>query len=78
MIPLLTAADVADLLKVETKWVERRAAADKKKPEVPPEIPSVKVGHYRRFRLEDIETYIAKHTSADPFTRSTRSKAGAR
>ena len=78
MIPLLTAADVADLLKVETKWVERRAAANKKKPEVPPEIPSVKVGHYRRFRLEDVETYIAKHSTADPMQRSTRSKAGAR
>ena len=70
MLPLLTATDVAGLLKVEKKWVERAAAAG--------EIPSAKVGHYRRFKVEDVETYIAKHSTTAPLARSTRSKAGAR
>jgi len=63
--PLLTAVEVAGLLKVTPKWVERRAAAG--------EIASVKVGHYRRFRADAVDLYIAKHSTADPMQRTSRS-----
>ena len=63
--PLLTAAEVAAVLKMETKWVERRAVAG--------EIASVKLGHYRRFTQAAVDLYIAKHSSADPMQRTTRS-----
>lgn len=62
---LLTATDVADLLKVTPKWVERRAVAG--------EIESVKYGRYRRFSIEAVEQYIAKHSTADPMQRTIRS-----
>lgn len=48
--PLLTAAQVAQHLGVQTSWVYEKAALGV--------IPSVKVGVYRRFRLSQIEQWL--------------------
>jgi excisionase family DNA binding protein len=62
---LLTATEVAAILKVTPKWVERRGISG--------EIESVKVGNYRRFTIESVERYIAKHSTADAMQRTVRS-----
>jgi excisionase family DNA binding protein len=53
MEQLLTVEEVADLLKVRPRWVydqvERRA------------LPYVKVGRYVRFRVSELEAYLAEH-----------------
>lgn len=48
--PLLTAEDVAERLGVPRSWVYAQARANK--------IPSVALGHYRRFRPETIDTWV--------------------
>ena len=47
--PLLTAREAAEHLNVPVSWVRERARTGR--------LPSVRLGHYRRFRLEDLERY---------------------
>ena len=47
---LLTPEDVATWLKVKPAWVRAHANGNRK-----PELPSLKMGAYRRFRREDIK-----------------------
>jgi excisionase family DNA binding protein len=47
---LLTAAQVADLLGVPTSWVYEQSRRGR--------IPTVVLGHYRRYRREAIEVWI--------------------
>ena len=49
---LLTAADVAELLGVTPSWVYEQSRAGR--------IPTVKLGRYRRYRLEAIEAWLAE------------------
>ncbi len=54
---LLTPEEAADLLRVRVSWMyqrTRRRSRDR--------IPFVKVGHYVRFREEDLVAYIARQT----------------
>jgi excisionase family DNA binding protein len=50
--PLLTAQDVARILRVSVAWVYDHA--DRKRPR----LPSVRLGKAVRFRLEDVERFI--------------------
>ena len=47
---LLTPDDVADLLQVSAEWVRERARLG--------DLPSVKLGHYRRFHRSDIDAWL--------------------
>jgi excisionase family DNA binding protein len=49
--PLLTAAQVAELLGVPVTWVYEQARRGR--------IPTVTLGRYRRFRREAIEAWVA-------------------
>jgi excisionase family DNA binding protein len=53
---LLTAQEVADRLQVPDTWVYR-AARER-------QLPSVCCGRYRRFVLEDVESWIARQREA--------------
>jgi excisionase family DNA binding protein len=48
---LLTAADLADFLAVKESWV-REATRDGR-------LPHLRLGRYRRYRLDDIERWLA-------------------
>ena len=48
---LLDAGEVAARLNLPVTWVRDAARRG--------ELPSLKLGHYRRFRSEDVESYIA-------------------
>lgn len=50
--PLLTAAEVGELLGVPASWVYEQARRGR--------IPTVILGRYRRFRRQAIETWIAE------------------
>lgn len=50
---LLTPEDVATWLKVKPAWVRAHANGNRK-----PELPSLKMGAYRRFRRQDIQAFI--------------------
>lgn len=50
--PLLTAAQVAELLGVPKGWVYEQSRKG--------EIPTVELGRYRRFRREAIDDWIAE------------------
>ncbi len=53
MDKLLTADEVAELLKVKTEWVWAQARAGR--------IPHVRLGRYRRFRESAIEAWLLDH-----------------
>jgi excisionase family DNA binding protein len=50
--PLLTAAEVGELLGVPTSWVYEQARQGR--------IPTVPLGRYRRFRRVAVEAWIAE------------------
>ncbi len=50
---LLSAERAAELFDVPKSWIADAARSG--------ELASVKMGHYRRFRREDLEDYIEKH-----------------
>ena len=50
---ILTAPEVAKLLRVSTQWVYAHANGNRK-----PHLPSVKFGGARRFRLLDIQKFV--------------------
>ena len=52
-MPLLTPEQVAEILNVSPEWVRECARRG--------DIPSVKLGHYRRFIEADIDAFIALH-----------------
>jgi excisionase family DNA binding protein len=52
---LMTAQDVADMLTIPISWVYRASRED--------EIPTVKIGRYRRFRREAVEAWIVEQES---------------
>ena len=49
--PLLTVQDVARRLNVPVSWVYAHAESK--------ELPSLKIGRYRRFRVVDLDEYLA-------------------
>lgn len=51
-LELLTVPQVAELFNVPTKYVYAKAASG--------ELPSVKIGAYRRFRRSDLRDYLNK------------------
>jgi excisionase family DNA binding protein len=51
MPPLLTADDVAQMLRVKRSWVYAAARQD--------QIPHVRLGRYIRFREEAVERWLA-------------------
>jgi excisionase family DNA binding protein len=55
MSRLLTASEVAEMLGVQTSWVY---AASRRG-----ELPTVKLGRYRRYRREAIERWIEEQES---------------
>lgn len=55
---LLTAAEVAERLGVPETWVYRAARSGK--------LPSVKLGHYVRFRWSDVEAWLERETGRAP------------
>ena len=48
--PLVAAEEVAELLGVQPAWVLELARAG--------DLPSYKLGHYRRFRLSEVEAWL--------------------
>jgi len=57
---LLTPAEVAQMLQVSKEWVRDHATRRN------PRLPSVRLGGKRavlRFRLEDVERFVAEHLS---------------
>ena len=50
--PLLTAADVAELLSVPVSWVREHKRSGR--------IPYVQLGHYVRYRRETVVSWIAQ------------------
>ena len=50
---LLTADQVAEQLQVSDEWVRECARRG--------DLPSVKLGRYRRFTQDDVDAYIASH-----------------
>jgi helix-turn-helix protein len=50
---LLTVEDLAGWLKVKPAWVRAHANGNRK-----PELPSLKMGAYRRFRRQDIQAFL--------------------
>lgn len=54
--PLVPAEDVAAFLAVQPAWVLEQARAG--------DLPSYKLGHYRRFRLSEIEERLSVRASA--------------
>lgn len=57
MTPLLTVDDVAERLGVTKDWVWAQARAGR--------IPHVKLGRYRRFRVEAIEEWLGSLERSD-------------
>jgi excisionase family DNA binding protein len=49
---LLDASEVAKRLNLPVTWVREAARRG--------ELPSLKLGHYRRFRSEDVEAWLSK------------------
>jgi hypothetical protein len=56
--PLLTSAHVAEYLGVPVGWVRDHSNGKRL-----PELPSLKLGKYRRFRMRDIESFLEKQSS---------------
>ena len=56
-LELLTVQEVADLFRVPAKWVYAKAASG--------ELPSIKIGVYRRFRRTDLRRFVDSSTSVD-------------
>lgn len=54
-LELLTVEQVADLFHVPPKWVYAKAASG--------DLPSIKLGVYRRFRRDDLRRYLDKPTT---------------
>ena len=52
-VTLLTAREVADMLRVSVAWVHQHANGTRR-----PVIPSVKLGGAVRFRQEDVDAFI--------------------
>ena len=52
---LMSAAEVAELFDVPETWVREQARFGK--------LPSVRLGHYVRFRVEDAERFLAERTN---------------
>jgi excisionase family DNA binding protein len=52
---LLSAADLAKLLGVPESWVREQARLGN--------LPSFKLGHYVRFRIEEVERYLTERAS---------------
>jgi|SRR3990167_2535337 len=50
---LLSVKEAAKIYSVPKSWIAEAARSG--------ELPSVKVGHYRRFTREDLNAYIEKH-----------------
>jgi hypothetical protein len=50
---LLTPEDVATWLRVKPAWVRAHANGNRK-----PELPSLKMGAFRRFRRQDIQEFL--------------------
>jgi hypothetical protein len=50
---LLTAAEVAENLRVSTNWVHAHAEGKRK-----PVLPSVKLGKFRMFREADVQEFV--------------------
>jgi hypothetical protein len=50
---LLTPEDVATWLRVKPAWVRAHANGNRK-----PQLPSLKMGAYRRFRRQDIQKFL--------------------
>jgi excisionase family DNA binding protein len=59
---LLNAGQLAEHLGVPESWVREQARIG--------ELPSIKLGHYVRFRLDDVQRYIAQ-TTIDPKSHKT-------
>lgn len=59
---LLTADDLAERLGVPRSWVYAQARENK--------IPFVRLGHYRRFRPEAIDTWIREIESGEASNRT--------
>jgi excisionase family DNA binding protein len=55
---LMNAGQLAEHLSLPETWVREQARIG--------ELPSIKLGHYVRFRLEDVKRYIAESTSITP------------
>ena len=53
--PLVSAEEVAALLNVQPAWVLEQARAG--------ELPSYKLGHYRRFRVSEVEDWLRARAS---------------
>jgi excisionase family DNA binding protein len=49
---LITVEELERLLGLPTSWIYRQAAERR--------IPSYKVGHYRKFRLSEVEAYVQR------------------
>jgi helix-turn-helix protein len=56
---LLTPEDVATWLKVKPAWVRAHANGNRK-----PELPSLKMGAFRRFRHQDILKFLEQLSKA--------------
>jgi excisionase family DNA binding protein len=57
---LLNAGQLAEHLAVPESWVREQARIG--------ELPSIKLGHYVRFRLDDVKRYISQTTGWQPKT----------
>lgn len=53
---LLTLHDVVRILQVKPSWVYDAVEGNR--------LPAVKIGRFLRFRLEDIQAFIERHTTA--------------
>lgn len=56
---LLTTEEVADYLRVPASWVRDHSNGKRQ-----PALPSIKIGHYRRFRLDELQHWLREHTDA--------------
>jgi excisionase family DNA binding protein len=52
-VRLMDVAEVAEYLKVPVGWVRDHSNGKR-----PPELPSFKLGKYRRFRLDEIQRWM--------------------
>jgi excisionase family DNA binding protein len=67
MESMMTARQVAELLRVHANWVYDQAASG--------ELPSYKIGGTRRFDAEELRAWIAEHREAERLRRPTRRAA---
>ena len=61
-LELLDANQIAELFKLRPDYVRRRARASRKKTgstrKLPPPIPSIKIGHFRRFQEHAVRQWL--------------------